>query len=503
MKKKIAISSIFLSAFVVVIIYSCNKKNLDLTPYTPTEDNYFSSEQDYVNAVNGVYAKQSDFYTYVANSYMSPIRLLMGDDITTDGNSSPYESFTYTPTDGTLASYYTYSYQLINRANTVLQKIDQEKGVYVTPDLKQYNKGEVLFLRGMTFFNLWNLYGTSPVITNRITELSQVNNPSSTGTQLLDSAIADFQTAASLLPLTWAANDLGRATSNSANGFLGKALVFRATVNKNNQDYTDAIAAIDKISGVSLTAKFTDNFNYLTENNSESLFEYQSGVANLDNVWLSNDFNGPDKTFSAFWGFYDNNFALFGAPVYIATQKLANEFEAGDPRKDLTLDASTRYIQKYVGPGLNQLSSTGVSSYNNPRILRYADVLLLKAEALIQSGGSTSDAIALINQVRARARAQVAGSIAPADRDLTETNRTTIMQWLMHERFVELAGEDFIRWYDIRRWYMNGSLGVDLTTFDFSTSGTQTVSFKPKNILLPIPSTEVSTNPNVKQNSGY
>ncbi|RFM26416.1 RagB/SusD family nutrient uptake outer membrane protein [Deminuibacter soli] len=503
MKNKIALYLFLLLSATTVLVLSCNKKKLDLSPYTPTEDNYFASEQDFVKGVNGVYAKLSDFYAYNINNYLSPVRLLMGDDITTDGNFSAYESFTFTPTDGVLTNYYTYSYQLINRANTILEKLNTEKGVYITPHLKDYNKGEVLFLRGMTFFNLWNLFGTSPVITQRILDLDHVNSPSSAGTALLDTAISDLKQAAALLPQSWSATDLGRATSNSANGYLGKALVFRATVAKNQQDYADAIAAFNKIQGVSLVNKFTDNFSYAAENNSESLFEYQAGVSATDNVWLTNDFNGPDKTFSAYWGFYNNHWSLYGAPVYIATNKLKKEFETGDPRLTLTMDTATRYIQKYVGNGLDQVTNSGAGSYNNPRILRYADVLLLKAEAILQSGGAIADAVALINQVRQRARNQQPGAVAPADRDIQQTDRSMALSWLMHERFVEFAGEELIRWFDIRRWYLNGSMGVDLTSFDFSTSSTQKVNFQKQYVLLPIPSGEINSNPNVKQNSGY
>ena len=92
-----------------------------------------------------------------------------------------------------------------------------------------------------------------------------------------------------------------------------------------------------------------------------------------------------------------------------------------------------------------------VNSLNNVRILRYADVLLLKAEAILQSGGSTSAAIDLINDVRTRARNMVAGGTEPANFSTAETNKNTIMQWIMDERLRELGAEGG-RWFDVRRW---------------------------------------------------
>ena len=97
---------------------------------------------------------------------------------------------------------------------------------------------------------------------------------------------------------------------------------------------------------------------------------------------------------------------------------------------------------------------------NNYRILRFADVLLLKAEAVLQSGGSTSDAIGYINQVRTRARLFRPAGVEPANFSTAETDKTKIMQWIMDERFRELAGEGQ-RWFDLRRWHMQGIISLD------------------------------------------
>jgi len=484
------------------IYFGCKRSDLDLLPHGPTEASFFTKESDFTKAVLGVYAKINDVYWYNGgpDNTTVPVFLLPGDDITTNQNNEEFEQFSPIQSSSQRVDYfYKVWYQLIARANVVLEKIDKvEPGIYITPNLQDYNKGEALFLRGYANYNLWNYFGTAPLVTERVSSTDQFTPPGTTGTQLLDQAIIDFEEAANLLPQSWADGFRGRATKNSAYGMLGKSLVFRASATKNTADYGLAITALDKITGASLVADFGENFAWDAENNSESLFEYQATQAfAFDNVWLSNDFDNAVGNLSVFWGFYDDNFALFGKSRFFGTTKLFDAFDATDPRRDLTVSSDDRTIKKYVT--VDKLGQSGVGSVNNPRILRYSDALLLKAEAVLQSNGSTSEAIGLVNQVRARARNMGAGT-EPADYPVSETNTTTIMDWIIKERFIELAGEGQ-RWLDLRRWQMQGIITLDNAFFN---SNTTTVSFQlPKHLLLPIPNSEIDVNPNVVQNQGY
>ncbi|PWT96440.1 MAG: hypothetical protein C5B52_15805 [Bacteroidetes bacterium] len=488
--------------FSFCFISSCDKNKLDLLPHGPTEESFFTKEADFTKAVLGVYAKMSDFFWYNGGSPAIQAFLLPGDDITTNDNNEPFEIFgNLQPSNGSLSSLWASHYQLIDRANTLLDKINNvAQGVYVTPNLQNYHKGEALFLRGYAFYNLWNLYGTAPVVTYRPTQTSQFTPPSSSGTELLDQAIKDFTDAAGLLPASWDDANRGRVTQNSANGMLGKALVFRASATKNNADYTAAIAAFGKIAGAQLIQKFDDNFAYDTENNAEALFEFQASQAfGFDNVWLSNDFDNAVGAMSIFWGFYDNNFALFGRSRFYGTAKLLNSFDANDPRLPFTIDSSDLTVTKYVTR--DKKSQSGVGSINNYRILRYADVLLLWAEAVLQSGGSTAEAIGYINQVRTRARNMTGGGTEPADYSTTETDKATILQWIIKERLLELAGEGQ-RWFDLRRWQLEGVVSLDNAYF--SSNIPTFMNFQvPKHLNFPIPTSETDVNPNVKQNAGY
>lgn len=481
---------------------ACDEKKLDLRPNFQLEDEYYRSEEEMERAVYGVYAGLTDIYWFNGNNPIHGFWQLPGDDVTTKGNYT-YEVFsTLNSNEPELATYYSAAYRLINRANVALEKIDQAavKGdIYTTPNLAKYHQGEALFLRGLMNFYLWNYFGTAPVITKRTTT-ADITPAGSTGTQLLDQAILDLQAAADLLPVGWAATNRGRATSNSANGLLGKALVFRATVTKSAADYTAAINAFNKITGVSLVADFGDNFSVRAENNSESLFEHQAFNPGFDNVWLPNDFNNTDGSTTAYHGWFENHWSLFGKEGFVATQKLIDAFDPADPRLPLTADPETKDLKKYVLR--DEKAGVGVGSVNNPRLLRYADVLLLKAEALVQSSGSTTEAIELINQVRTRARNMAAGGTAPANYSTAESNRATIMDWVMKERFLELAAEEGGRYLDLKRWHMAGM--INLANFDFSSESGIPLKFDvSKNLYYPIPLREVDLNPDMQQNPGY
>ena len=502
MKRIIHRYTLLIVTFLVTSV-SCNKDDLEVNPVNATEADYFKTEAEFNKAVIGVYARLTALYNHNGGTHLIPMYVLPGDDVTLTG-SNPFEQFaTLTSTNGVNNLYYQQIYQLVGRANIVLQKIAEENGVYKTAGLKNTHKGEALFLRGYAFFSLWNYYGKAPVTIERATTTDKLYPPESTNDELLNQAIADFQEAASLLPTSWPSSQRGRVTANSANGMLGKSLVFRASWKAAPADYTAAIAAFNKITGASLVPKFDDNFAFDTENNAESLFEFQASQPGFDNIWLPNEFDGAIGTMSAYWGyFYEGNTNSNNNINYLATDKLIAAFEPGDPRLALTYKPTSNSGKQFIKwSRRDENSNSGNGSINNPRILRLADVILLKAEAVLKSGGSKSEAIGLINQVRARARAMVPGGTAPADRNVAETNEATIMNWIMTERFVELAGEGQ-RWFDLRRWHKAGY--ITLNNAFFSPANVNELSFDAtKHLLMPIPVNEIDRNPNIQQNPGY
>jgi starch-binding outer membrane protein, SusD/RagB family len=481
-----------------LIGYACRESNLDVAPTFLTEEAYFSSEDEFERAVRGAYAKLTDFFWYATIEAGSLVIFtqLPGDDITTQGDRSSEIFSTLNPSDGIVNRYYQTCYQLINRTNVVLEKMVDTKA-YKSEETRKRHRGEALFLRGLMYYNLYNYFGTSPVILERIKDLAQTTPKGSKDTELIDQAIKDFTEAASLLPEKWEDVNRGRATSNAANGYLGKALMVRGSIKKSIQDFTAAIGAFDKIRGASLMPKFDDNFAAETENNAESLFEFQASQPGFDNVWLSNDFGAPVGSMSAYWGFYENHWSIFGGAPFIATRKLISSYDPKDPRREITLDANSAAIRKYITR--DRKSQSGVGSINNPRLLRYADAVLLKAEAIVQSGGSLTEAINLINQVRTRARNMVSGGTEPANHPVS-ADKAQVLNWIVNERLLELAGEGE-RWVDLKRWHINGVITLNSNYFNSANSK---MNFDPnKHLLMPIPSNEIDLNPNMQQNPGY
>ena len=512
MNKVILCGAIALS----IIFSSCNDDIINLKPIGDTEATFYQDEGQMEQATFGLYQKVSFYYSFRGGAGNSPMQVyvLPSDDLTSPGGG-PFEVFSsLNGSNGQSQLYYKFSYELIARANTLLQKIEQngDFAYKLKPEQKNWNKGEALFLRSYAFLNLWNVFGTAPVSIERITNLDNAYLPNSKGTELLDQAIIDLEEAAKLLPDSWPAAHKGRVTKNSARGLRGKCLVFRGSVNKTSGDFTAAISEFNALQGISLTSTYSKNFDVAFENNEESLYEYQANdIGGTTNPYVGGA--GGNDAFSVIgeighWiGLYNQGPNWIGNSYVTTTASIMAAYEDGDPRKayNINLNATNLInVMKYVrntafvknGPG------DGIC-INNPRILRYADVLLLKAEAIVRSNGNLSEAIGLINQVRERARNSAEGdepSAVPANLNTAETNSTTVLEWIFQERRLELAFEEGHRWWDLRRRHMAGE--IDLTQHDFSSTQ-RDFKFELKNLYFPLPNSEVNDNENLIQNPGY
>lgn len=489
---------------------SCNEKTIELEPIGDTEASFFQNEEQMTQAVMGVYQKLNFFYQWGNDRILHRIWLLPSDDLTNPGGDA-FEIFSSLNGGNSFSSqYFNYAYQLIARANTVLQKIETNGGFAydANSDADDWHKGEALFLRAWMNFRLWNTFGTAPLINERILDINDAFPPNSTGTELLDQAAVDLREAINLLPASWDAANLGRVNKNSARGMLAKVLVFKGTVNNTTADFTEAINVINNITGVSLMPNFNDNFDAEKENNAESLFEFQANRASGNaNPWVGggNDAFAVIGELNSYWGFFDNKGYGGNNRSFSATQSLKNAFEDGDPRVGYTLIPGQenhnvlKYILKnaYVPSGVGQ----GLSQ-NNPRILRYADVLLLKAEAIVRSGGDLNEAIGLVNQIRQRARLSTEDGVeaaVPADHG-PQSDAATALDLIFQERRLELACEEGHRWFDLRRRHLAGE--INLANWDFSSVRAD-FDWQPLNINMPLPENEVLQNPNLNQNNGY
>ncbi|NJN28357.1 MAG: RagB/SusD family nutrient uptake outer membrane protein [Cyclobacteriaceae bacterium] len=497
------IKIIVILSFVISLIASCDIGRLDTPPLAVSEGDYFQNEVEFRRAVVSAYAKMTDWYWFKSADFIHHLYYLAGDDITTnrDGTAT-YELFNgnLNPTEGKSSYFWDMTYEMIQRTNVIIEKAETaDLDMFDSPELINYMKGEALFLRSLAYFKLFNMYGRAPLVITRITNREDTNTPASEGVQLLDQVIEDLEEAASLLPASWPSEEAGRAVSNSAKGLLVKALVYRGDYSGSSTDYATAANVYSQISGANLETDYSNNFSAFHENNSESLFEFQAAAPSPEqqNPWLSND--GPWRgveSMHAFWGMYKTfgpQNDMIGGETWKVTRKLFNQFGT-DPRLAFFMQPD-RSFEKYGKDGLDALLPTfAPSSVNNVRILRLADVKLVAAEAILKSGGNKASAIALINEIRTRARdwglsSGAGDGIAPADHPTSETDSGVILQWIMDERFVELCGEEGIRWHDLKRWDAHGDISLQNwngSDEHFSTDLSASFQFEyPKTFCIP------------------
>jgi tetratricopeptide (TPR) repeat protein len=430
-------------------------------------------------------------------------------------------------------------YRTIFRCNQVLDRVPTITGMDAT--LQKRVLAEAKFLRALSYFNLASLYGNVPLAVTYTTNLTQTT-PQAKEADVWAQVYKDLQEAAPDLPVSYGPADVGRATQGAATALLGKAYM-------QNKRWADASAQFAKLINSStynyrLTNAYTDNFRHTSENNSESIFEVQFS----DERKGGNDSgNGPDATSSQggqrsqFWGVAGLPGESLGFNDGEVRPWLVNEFLTEptatgqrDPRlaatvfynrKDqrlypsaLPLDSDTlaygrgflsRYQSNSGDPqGTNALrlrsrvywrkyqtdyyrTSEDFDSPINQRVIRYADILLLQAEALNEQG-QTAAAVPLINQVRQRPSV----NLAPLSNTFTQA---TMRTQLMHERATELAGEG-VRWFDLQRW---GLLDNQTTVDQLKNRDAQFSTFVVgKTRLLPLPQADVDLL-RLQQNPGY
>jgi starch-binding outer membrane protein, SusD/RagB family len=509
-------------------VFSCNPNLVDEPPMGATELDFFSNTDEFRQVTTGVYATLINYYCWCggAAGYAQATWLLPGDDLTESrGQRAPLELFNgLNPNNAATQRVFQESYKMIQRANVVLEKVEEIdfSGFQNAAEVPMMG-GEASFLRGYAYFKLFNMFGSVPIVTSRIADRAGTNTPKSPALDVLNQAIADFRRSLESVPEAWPANFAGRVTKNSARGMLMKALVFRANHTKNQADYTEALTVFNTITA-RMVPNFIDNFNSFTENNAESLFEIQASQPNSgnSNTGLAND---------GAWRGVENMTIYRGNQMqpgdlgsrnhesntrFLATLKLLDNFGT-DPRISVFLRTNDgfngRIFQKYNIPvGVHAINAFQGGSMNNERILRYADVKLLAAEAMAKTN-NVAGAITQVNEVRARARAWAATAnlgtaiVPPANRPTTETNVATVLQWIRDERYVELAAEGH-RYWDLKRWHLAGD--IDLTGWGgghthFSTHLAQTFEFDvAKHLVFPLPQTEIDRNSAILENNpGY
>lgn len=359
--------------------------------------------------------------------------------------------------------------------------------------------GEAYFLRAHYYYVLVRLYGGVPLRLKPFNPGEKTAIARASKDAVYEQIITDTKRAADLLPAKseYPEDELGRATKDAAYTML--ADIYLTLAPDNQSYYKEAETMCDKVTelGYDLSkCRYEDNFDATVNNGPESIFEVQySGNTEYD-FWGNN----PQSSWlSTFMGPRNSNFVAGSYGWNQPTEEFMSQYEDGDLRKDLTVfyegcpdfDGMT-YKSSYSLTGYNVrkfLVSKSISPEFNTSpanfvVYRYADVLLMKAEALNEQG-RTTEAEQPLNIVRQRAGLPAVSGL----------DKEQMREKIIHERRIELAFEGH-RWFDMIR-INHGEYAVNFLKSIGKTRVTK------DRLLLPIPQTERDANPLMDQNPGY
>lgn len=492
MKTHINIQSCFAAAALSVMLFtaSCKKEFLNVPPQAQQPAiQFWKTPEDALKGVNAMYAQLRSWNSVAFNALV--IESTGSDEA--DKGSTPtdatffnlYDNFTVTSTQGSLQDFWTGQYQNINLCNQVL---DNVPNIEMDANLKGRYLAEAKFIRAYSYFRLVRAYGNVVLRLHVPKDATEYNMPQSTKEEVYAQIEKDLTEAAAVLPSTYGAADLGRATKGAALGMMAKAAMYQ-------QKWDQVLSLTNQVKGLGydLFPDFEKGFRTQNENNIESLFEIQCEILPGNSAASNSQYSqvqGVAGVAGGGWG--------FNTP----SEVLANAFEANDPRRDATIlfkgettpqgdvipttVPNERYNQKSYVPFGMRVSGFNEGAQQNIRVLRFADVLLMNAEAANELGDATL-AKASLNRVRKRARGNNA-AILP---DVTTSDKNALREAIWHERQVELAMESD-RYFDVIR--QGRALQI------FGPKG-----WKPnKNEVWPIPSTEIDQSGGLlKQNPGY
>ncbi|MGY2132080.1 RagB/SusD family nutrient uptake outer membrane protein [Hymenobacter sp. HD11105] len=379
------------------------------------------------------------------------------------GDALTIDNFTLTAANGTPNNAWNGYFQAVARANQALDKIPLSPA----PEAEKNRLiGEVRFLRGYFYFNLVRLFGGVPLL-DRVPLTSEINSPEfqqrATAEQIYEFIISDLQFATDNLPLK-GATQTGRATKAAAQGMLAKVYLYRRNY---QQAFTLTNEIIQGRSGAyALQPNYAEIWRTAGANGSESIFEVQTGVnaaCNNSAVELYTVSQGPRAGGRGGWA--DLGFG-FNTP----TESLANAYEPGDVRRAGTIifiqptaPAGQRSTGTVLWDGFRIPSKDSVEGFRysykayhsrtreancgnndylpkNIRVLRYAEILLINAEAALQLG-NTAAATTSLNAVRTRAG--LPGRTAPTLQQIWQERRVELA--LEHDRFFDLVRQEAVQ----------------------------------------------------------
>ncbi len=432
---------IIIAGLVFLTFTSCDDNEfLDVKPSKETPEQALSSPTAATELVNAIYNKFLDFnessFSWIGVSSITSDDADKGSDPGDTGNDKHFlNDLTFTSTSISFNEVWEGNYQGIARANQALKFLPE---LDIDEDLRNRLIGESKFLRAEFYFRLVRMFGGVPLI-DKVPNIQNQEDINAANTRVSKEAIyafitQDLEDAIESLPVTYNSVDLGRATK-------GAALTLLAKVNMYQGNWPEVLSLTNQVMGMgySLTPVYEDIWKEIGENNSESIFEIQAR-GETPNKGVQGYFVTQGARGAGGWGWG------FNTP----TEDLTNFYEEGDERRDATIIfrgetlwdgflvaetvSNPRYNQKaYVSRTMESFNGNDWESNKNVRILRYAEVLLMNAEAAINVGG---DAKTPLNLVRNRAG--------------LESLETVTLMDVWKERRAELAFEHD-RYFDLVR----------------------------------------------------
>ncbi len=487
---------IFFLLTLLIFFGSCTKEFLEKAPLdTINTANYPKTAQELVTLVNGAY--QPLQWPKLYNMRIWTTDIMAGNSIVGAGGGSDgietqdMANFVTASDNAGVLDLWRGPWPGILMANMVIEVAPK---LEIDENIKNRSLGEAYFLRAHYYFILVRFFGDVPLITKPGTSDTDLKPSRVSKILVYEQIISDLENAVSLLPQKseYSGADVGRASKGSALGILAKV---HLTL-ENWQKVVDLCSEIETL-GYELNENYADNFNPEKENSNESLFEVQYMSDGGYDFWSNEN---QAAWHSTFMGPRGAGFVGGGWGWNQPTQEFVNDYQNGDKRKDVTIlyegcssfDAKN-YSASYSNTGYNVrkflVPQSIVSTYDNSPlnfpVLRFADVLLMKAEALNELGNSAQAEIPL-NKVRNRAGLPNIGSNLGID---------DFRSAVLHERRMELAFEGQ-RWFDLIR-VNNGQYALNFLPSIGKSNFTE------KHLLLPVPQIEIDRNPNLTQNTGY
>lgn len=486
--KNLKITYIFIALFVMA---SCSDDFVDVASNNENSEDYFNSEEDYQNALIGAYdLLQATYQNVLLGEIASDNTLCGGENANDVPGFQQIDDMIHTPINAQLRSLWNWMYAGVNRANYIMEFQDKtdfpgKEGVLA----------QARFLRAYYYFELVKWFGDVPfAVDRRIQFGDQFSIARTPKAEIYTQLEQDLIFAADNLP--YVQSETGRITKGAAQALLGKVYLFQ-------DKFIEAGAVLEDLidnGPYDLLSDYSTMFENDNENNIESVFEVQ--YTDEEGAGFGCLQCSEGNVAVGFNGIRNYNGPLFesGFSFNVPTQEVVDEFEDGDMRLETAiLDIETwaadtgatfgtgyehtgYYNRKYISrQGDANTGDANLTNPNNYRAIRFADVLLMAAEALNRGNVSDARAQMYLNRVRERA-------FGNSDNNVSATG-ATLTDAIYHERRVELVGEGH-RFFDLVR---TGRAAAEIDGFEAG-----------KHEVFPIPLIEIQLAGNQwEQNPGY